>query len=54
MQTLLTFLFVFLSVLTSAQELSVMSFNIRYDNPGDGEDCWDLRKAELVDLIKVA
>ena len=52
MKKLLPFLFVFLSIYTSAQELKIMSYNIRYDNAGDGEDRWDLRKAELVDLIK--
>lgn len=28
----------------SAQELNVMSFNIRYDNAGDGADAWPHRK----------
>ena len=28
-----------------------MSFNIRFDNPADGEDRWELRKEELCDLI---
>ena len=32
---------------TAAQELRVMSYNIRYDNPGDGADRWDLRKEQL-------
>lgn len=29
----------------------VMTFNIRYDNPRDGENQWDKRKKELLDLI---
>lgn len=29
-----------------------MSYNIRYDNPGDGKDRWDIRKSELIDLMK--
>lgn len=36
----------------SAQSLSVMSFNLRYDNKGDGENRWDLRKEAVVDCIK--
>lgn len=30
---------------------SAMTFNIRYDNPGDGENRWDNRKEELVGLL---
>ena len=30
----------------------LMSFNIRYDTPRDGENWWDLRKAEVVELLK--
>ena len=33
------------------QSFYVMSFNIRYDNPSDGPDRWDARKAELADLL---
>jgi endonuclease/exonuclease/phosphatase family metal-dependent hydrolase len=29
-----------------------MSYNIRFDNPADGEDRWDLRKKELCDMIQ--
>jgi endonuclease/exonuclease/phosphatase family metal-dependent hydrolase len=31
---------------------SIMSYNIRYNNPDDGENCWSNRKAELVDMIR--
>lgn len=34
--------------------LRVMSFNLRYDNPGDGDDSWSRRKEMLVDCIKAA
>jgi len=34
------------------QEVSIMSFNIRYDNPNDGEDQWAERKEALSGLIK--
>lgn len=41
-----------LSAQGAAQELTVISYNIRYNSEGDGDDLWDLRKAELVEQIK--
>lgn len=35
-----------------AQDLTVLSYNIRYNSQSDGEDLWDLRKGELVDQIQ--
>ena len=35
-----------------SQTISIMSFNIRYDNPNDAENSWDNRKNELVNLIE--
>lgn len=32
--------------------LKVMTFNIRYNNPDDGDNAWPNRKAYVVDLIK--
>lgn len=32
--------------------LRVMSFNIRYDNPNDGQDAWPLRREMLVETIR--
>ena len=32
--------------------LKVMTFNIRYNNPGDGINAWPNRKAEVVSMIK--
>ncbi len=37
---------------TFAQLFPVMSFNIRYDNPDDGENSWDKRKVELVEMLQ--
>lgn len=34
------------------KELRIMSYNIRYNNPGDGERAWDRRKEEVANLIK--
>ena len=39
------------SVVVSGQELTAMSYNIRYDNPGDGRDSWDQRKDFLIGQI---
>ena len=36
----------------SAQTVRLMTWNIRYDNPGDGENNWHKRKAGLIDLIR--
>ncbi len=33
-------------------QTEVMSFNIRYDNPNDGENRWEFRKNEVVKLLK--
>ncbi len=35
-----------------AQLFPVMSYNIRYDNPADGENSWDNRKADLVAMLQ--
>jgi len=35
-----------------AQEIKVITYNIRYDNPGDGENRWDARKENLVGLLR--
>lgn len=35
-----------------AQDLSCLTYNIRFDNPGDGEDRWDLRKDFLADQVR--
>lgn len=40
-----------LPVTALSQELRVMSYNIRFDNPADGENAWGNRKAFLVSQI---
>lgn len=32
-------------------EIKIMSFNIRYDNPDDDENCWNNRKEACIDMI---
>src|SRR6478672_8743746 len=36
----------------SVAPLRVMTFNIRYNNPGDGPNAWPLRKAWVAQLIR--
>jgi endonuclease/exonuclease/phosphatase family metal-dependent hydrolase len=43
--------FFYTLIIIQAQTLSVMSYNIRYDNPADGENAWENRKEAVVDLI---
>lgn len=38
-------------VLTLSAQTSIMSFNIRYNNPHDGENSWDNRKVELTTML---
>ena len=33
-------------------ELTVISYNIRYDNPNDGENQWEYRKERVANYIK--
>jgi len=42
---------VLLASRTEAQDLTLASYNIRYDNPADGDDRWELRKASLADAV---
>lgn len=35
-----------------ALDLSLMTFNIRYDNPADGPDAWPARRSQVYSLIK--
>ena len=48
--TILIFSFLFFN-LTFFGQTTLMSFNIRYDSPNDGEDSWEYRKPELCQLI---
>jgi endonuclease/exonuclease/phosphatase family metal-dependent hydrolase len=43
----------FLTILpVKAQILTTLTFNIRYDNPDDGKNAWDLRKQSVAGLIE--
>lgn len=41
----------FTGPMASAQELTALTYNIRYNNPGDGLDRWDLRKDALAQVV---
>ena len=36
---------------TFGQQLKAMTYNVRFDNPGDGENAWEHRKAYLISQI---
>lgn len=44
-------LFILVTLSLNAQN-SIMTYNIRYDNPNDRENWWENRKQEVVDMIK--
>lgn len=37
---------------TIAQSIRLITYNIRYDNPRDGENAWDNRKEDVIALLK--
>ncbi len=51
---LLLFLFIFFVSLSSfAQKpMNVITYNIRYNNPGDGENSWPKRREAVIKLLK--
>ncbi|WKN43368.1 endonuclease/exonuclease/phosphatase family protein [Tunicatimonas pelagia] len=49
---LLLFLLLTMSFVEPSSTLKVITFNIRYDNPQDGEHRWDNRKERVVNLLK--
>jgi len=50
---LFSFLMIFLtSCRDSDSSLRIMTFNIRYDNPNDGENAWQHRKEMVVSMIR--
>jgi len=52
MRIFLAFLCVFLFQLGVAQPIKVMSYNIRFDNPGDSVNAWPNRKDKVAALIR--
>jgi endonuclease/exonuclease/phosphatase family metal-dependent hydrolase len=53
MRMVLRIVFLFFALGTAAaQEIHVMTYNIRYDNPGDGINQWTSRKEKVFSLLK--
>lgn len=52
MRTTAVIVLMFISTLVLAQPIDVMTYNIRYDNPGDGINQWGSRKEKVYALIK--
>jgi len=48
------FLLLFVFSMTMAQPFKALTFNMRYDNPLDGDDRWELRKAGLLNVVRKA
>ncbi|WP_299155367.1 endonuclease/exonuclease/phosphatase family protein [uncultured Christiangramia sp.] len=49
---IISFLIVLTSAFCSAQDISVMSYNIKYANENDGENSWSKRKDFITDQIQ--
>ena len=41
----------FIASCSDSNQLTVMSYNIRYDTPKDGENAWDLRKQATIAML---
>lgn len=50
--TLLALAVLAVSFSSPGQVLKIMSYNIRYDNPGDGRNAWPNRKDRLIELVR--
>lgn len=44
---------VLLTACSSAPELKVMTFNMRYDNPADGDNNWKFRRERVAEVIRM-
>jgi endonuclease/exonuclease/phosphatase family metal-dependent hydrolase len=52
LKSLFSILFLFFALGLASQTARLMTINIRYDNPGDKENNWHERKAEMVQMLK--
>jgi endonuclease/exonuclease/phosphatase family metal-dependent hydrolase len=52
MKILVLLLLQSLSILASAQSYRIMTYNIRFDNPADGPNAWENRKAKVIALLQ--
>ena len=49
---ILPLILLLINIQLQSQSITVMTFNIRYDNANDNENWWDNRKDEVVNLIE--
>jgi len=52
LSTILIFTFSSLFATMNSQHVSAMTYNLRFDNPGDGENRWDNRKDHAAGLLR--
>lgn len=52
MKKLMLLIVVLIPVVLSAQQMNIISFNIRYNNPGDGENAWPNRIEMVCGLLR--
>lgn len=52
LMAIMIILFGFTNTILLSQSLSTMTYNIRYNNPDDGDNWWDHRKEEVVKLMQ--
>jgi endonuclease/exonuclease/phosphatase family metal-dependent hydrolase len=52
MRKLILFLLIGICQMADAQSVTVMSYNIRFDNPGDGENAWPNRIQKVAHVIQ--
>ncbi len=50
--TFLLFVFSLMAYHANGQSIKAMTYNIRFDNPGDGVHSWTHRKDHVVDLVR--
>lgn len=52
MKIFILFIIILVSSLSSAQDLKIMTYNIRYDVESDVDNSWSTRKDKIVDIIR--
>ncbi len=52
MNKILSVIFLFVPVILFSQTMNIASYNIRYNNPGDGENAWPNRKEMVSGLLR--
>ncbi len=45
-------IFLIIPVIAFSQTINIMTYNIRYDNPADGDNAWNIRKESLAGQVQ--